>query len=276
MHNWSDWVLRTTGGAGFRLDAIKHMDRKFLLQWIKQVRTRDGHSRAFMVAEYWSPILVRVLSWVYAFQGQTAFFDVPLHDNFYHASRRQFDLRRILDNTLLKARPNDAVTFVDNHDTQIGQSLESWVETSFKLQAYALILLRGDGHPCVFYGDLYPNNECYDASTAQGLRLLMRARKDFAHGRLQDYFEHSSCIGFVRMGDMSRAGCAVLVSKSTEKADVVPETVCSIRMKVGERHTEYVGLFEPSRHVTTNSDGWGTFTCRLGSLEVWVPRTQVK
>jgi len=78
------------------------------------------------------------------------------------------------------------------------------------------------------------------------------------------------------MGDMSRAGCAVLVSKSTEKADVVPETVCSIRMKVGERHTEYVGLFEPSRHVTTNSDGWGTFTCRLGSLEVWVPRTQVK
>jgi hypothetical protein len=25
---------QTTGGAGFRLDAIKHMDRKFLLQWV--------------------------------------------------------------------------------------------------------------------------------------------------------------------------------------------------------------------------------------------------
>jgi hypothetical protein len=48
---------------------------------------------------------------------QTAFFDVPLHDNFYHASRRRYDLRRILDNTLLKARPNDAVTFVDNHES---------------------------------------------------------------------------------------------------------------------------------------------------------------
>ncbi len=77
--------------------------------------------------------LSRVLSWVRAFQGQvyilcshslpalrnsfqTAFFDVPLHDNFHHASRRRFDLRRILDNTLLKARPNDAVTFVDNHE----------------------------------------------------------------------------------------------------------------------------------------------------------------
>jgi alpha-amylase len=65
---------QTTGGSGFRLDAIKHMDREFLLQWvsrlkklclyvlvtvrfaqIKQVRGRDGRSRAFMVAEYWSP-----------------------------------------------------------------------------------------------------------------------------------------------------------------------------------------------------------------------------
>jgi len=117
MHNWSDWILRTTGGAGFRLDAIKHMDRKFLLQWIKQVRMRDGRSRTFMVAEYWSPVLPRVLSWVKAFQGQTAFFDVPLHDNFYHAGRRRSDLRRILDNTLLQTRPDDAVTFVDNHDT---------------------------------------------------------------------------------------------------------------------------------------------------------------
>jgi alpha-amylase len=68
---------QTTGGAGFRLDAIKHMDRKFLLQWvsvykklqshflsyswratmqINQVRMRDGRSRTFMVAEYWTPM----------------------------------------------------------------------------------------------------------------------------------------------------------------------------------------------------------------------------
>ena len=75
----------------------------------------------------------RVLSWVKAFEGQvyilcsfsilslrssfqTAFFDVPLHDNLHQASKRRFDLRRILDNTLLKTRPNDAVTFVDNHE----------------------------------------------------------------------------------------------------------------------------------------------------------------
>ena len=37
-------------------------------------------------------------------------------------------------------------------------------------------------------------------------------------------------------------------------------------------NTEYVGLFETDKRVRTGADGWGTFTCRPGSLEVWVPR----
>jgi alpha-amylase len=79
-----------------------------------------------------------------------------------------------------------------------------------------------DGYArCVFYGDLYPNGECYDAPTAQGLRLLLRARKDFAYGPSKDYFAHRSCIGFVRMGDNSHSGCAVLISKDTQQAGYV-------------------------------------------------------
>ena len=49
---------------------------------------------------------------------QTAFFDVPLHENFHQASKSgsSYDLRRILDNSLVAIRPGDAVTFVDNHE----------------------------------------------------------------------------------------------------------------------------------------------------------------
>lgn len=49
---------------------------------------------------------------------QTAFFDVPLHENFHQASRSgsSYDLRHILDNSLVAIRPKDAVTFVDNHE----------------------------------------------------------------------------------------------------------------------------------------------------------------
>jgi alpha-amylase len=49
---------------------------------------------------------------------QTAFFDVPLHYNFHRASKEgsNFDLRTIFDDTITSIRPDDAVTFVDNHE----------------------------------------------------------------------------------------------------------------------------------------------------------------
>ena len=51
-------------------------------------------------------------------QQQTAFFDTPLHENFHQASKSgsSYDLRHILDNSLVVIRPGDAVTFVDNHE----------------------------------------------------------------------------------------------------------------------------------------------------------------
>ena len=71
-------------------------------------------------------------------------FDVPLHFRFHDASRSggNYDLRRLLDGTLMHQRPIQAVTFVDNHDTQPLQALESVVEPWFKPLAYAAILLR--------------------------------------------------------------------------------------------------------------------------------------
>jgi len=77
----------------------------------------------------------------------------------------------------------------------------------------------------------------------------------------------------VRMGDTSRAGCVVVISHGNQKARTSPEPQRSIRMKVAEGHvgTKYVGLFEPHKQVEITANGKGTFTCRPGSLEVWVP-----
>ena len=35
----------------------------------------------------------------------------------------------------------------------LGQALESFIESWFKPSAYAIILLRNAGYPCIFYGD---------------------------------------------------------------------------------------------------------------------------
>ena len=72
----------------------------------------------------------------------------------YEASHSNgaYDMSQIFAGTLTASREDYAVTFVDNHDTQVGQSLQSWVDGWFKVHAYALILLRKAGVPVVFWG----------------------------------------------------------------------------------------------------------------------------
>ncbi|THH33212.1 hypothetical protein EUX98_g974 [Antrodiella citrinella] len=268
--SWGTWVLETTGAMGFRLDAIKHMDKRFLIEFLKRARELKDRQNLFAVAEYWSANVESIKPYIRTFESLVTFFDVPLHHNFHEASKAgsQYDLRCILDNSVLKFRPGDSVTFVDNHDTQIGQTLESWVEDRFKLQAYALILLRQEGHPCVFYGDLYPNKECYTEKIATGLKLLLQARKKVAYGGQKDYFHDKNCIGFSREG-----GCVVLISNADDVEEFPPSH--TIRMNVGKdnRGKTYRPLLEQAvapDSVVANSEGLGEFTCVPGSLQVWV------
>lgn len=269
LFSWGSWILDTTGACGFRLDAIKHMDRKFLFEFIKRTRDHPDRKRLFAVSEYWSANLQLIIPYIRAFHGQTSFFDVPLHENFHRASKAgaSYDLRTIFEGSLVKLRPGDAVTFVDNHDTQVGQSLESWVDTNFKAQAYALILLRCHGYPCVFYGDLYPNDECFDEGTSRTLKQLLLARKSFAYGPMVDYFEHNNCIGFVRMGDSNHAGCVVVLSNDP----LLDPATSKVRMNVGQyQGATFHSLFDSTRIVAIDHDGWGVFPSSADCVEVWI------
>ena len=92
-------------------------------------------------------------------------------------------MRNIFKNTLINQNPGLAVTFVDNHDTQPGQALFSWVQEWFKPLAYALILLRREGLPCVFYGDFYGIPSHNVKPMEKSLEKLMTLRKEFAYGK---------------------------------------------------------------------------------------------
>ena len=78
-------------------------------------------------------------------------------------------------------------------------------------------------HRCVFYGDLYPNNECYDPRIGPKLELLIQARKNFAYGSTTDYFQYKDCIGWVRSGDVRSGylGCAVVVRSSVGSGEAM-------------------------------------------------------
>jgi alpha-amylase len=273
---WGEWYLNTTKIDGLRLDAVKHIDARFFYNWLKDLNAY-AKKDLFTVGEYWSYELKDLEYFIRETESKINLFDAPLHNNFHAASTQgqNYDLRKIFDNSLVQHQPTLAVTFVENHDSQPLQSLESVVEGWFKPLAYALILLREAGYPCVFYGDYYgatytdkgkdgQDHQIFLQSHRPILDILLRARQDFAHGTQHDYFDHPNTVGWTRLGNDEHPGSmAVVIGNGSAGTKW---------MNVGKPNTTYTDITKAvTNRVVTNSDGWGDFACEGGSVSVWVP-----
>ena len=172
--------------------------------------------------------------------------------------------------------PEKAVTVVSNHDTQPLQALEAPVDPWFKPIAYALILLRDEGYPCVFYPDLFgANYKDYGRDgneyeiwmpAVENIEKLMQARRDFAYGTQRDYFDHANCIGWTREGNDQHSGCAVVVSNGDNGNKT---------MEIGKRYAGRIFfdlLQKNPNEVVIDNDGWGEFFAPAGSVSVWVEK----
>lgn len=264
---WGKWLAETLRCDGYRMDAIKHMNYEFVAHFVSEMRKAFGED-FFFVGEYWNQDLATCSQALENLNYSTNLFDVSLHYKLHEASNAgcDYDLRTIFDDTLVKAHPDHAVTFVDNHDTQPTQSLESWVDDWFKQSAYALILLRKDGQPYVFYGDYFGiGGENPIPGKKEAIDPLLYARDHKAYGEQNDYFDHPNVIGWVRGGlqEMERSGCAVVISNGDngEKTMYVGEE------KAGQEWVDYTGTRK--ERVTITEDGFGTFYVNGGSVSVW-------
>lgn len=268
--DWGEWYLNATNVDGFRLDAVKHVKYSYFKEWINHLRWKTG-KELFTVGEFWSYEVGKLHNFINKTSGTVSLFDAPLHMNFYSASRSggNYDMRRLMDNTLMKDNPGKAVTLVENHDTQPLQALESPVDHWFKPLAYAFILLREEGYPCVFYPDYYgasysdKGHNVYMAPVNK-LDNLIRARKNFAYGRQHNYMDHWNVIGWTREGDYRSNYKAMAVIMSDNSGG-------GKWMYTGKRNakfTDYLG--NKGGEVWTNNDGWGYFQCNGGSVSVWV------
>ena len=276
---WGEWYIDTTGVDGFRFDAVKHVSADFFREWLDHV-SHYAKRDLFAVGEYWSYDVEALHSFVETTNGRVTLFDAPLHYNFHVASTsgNSYDMRQIFDNTLVQQQPTLAVTLVENHDSQPLQSLESVVESWFKPLAYALILLRREGYPCIFYADYYGahytdkgndgnDHEVWLDSHKEILDHLLEARQTYAHGEQYDYFDHANTIGWTRLGDDEHpGGMAVVLSNGGEGTK---------RMEVHQPNATYIdSTGQVKEPVTTGADGWGEFRCNGGSVSVWVPKSK--
>lgn len=268
LNRWGRWVSNELNLDGFRLDAIKHIEEQFTANFLKDVRSDRGDN-FYAVGEYWKGDFDTLESYINLTEGKLDLFDVPLHYKMYTASHkgRDFDLTSFPEEILVTKFPANAVTFVDNHDSQRGSSLESQVDLWFKPLAYGLILLMEKGYPCVFYGDYYgiggepsPHRIILD--------ILLDARQKYAFGKQNMYFDHPNTVGLTREGDDIRenSGLALLLSNG-EDGDKI--------MYVGTQHKgeiwhKITGSIPDE--VTIGDDCKAQFKVRGGKVAVWVKK----
>ena len=229
---------------------------------------RKDSGRAYpAVGEYWSGDLDKLLYYLDSVENEMSLFDVALHFNFYNASKAgsDYDMSTILSRTLVAERPANAVTFVDNHDTQLGQSLQSFVEDWFKQLAYAIILLRKGGMPCVFYADYY-GNPAHNRPMVPNLGKLIKLRHLYSYGDQKDYFDDKHIAGWVRSGDDQHtdSGFAVLLSN----AEGGTKKMLMGKDRSGIKY--YDALSNTQDPVVIDEDGYGVFSVGDKSVSVWV------
>ncbi|WP_312993757.1 alpha-amylase [Chryseobacterium flavum] len=273
MKNWIRWYVETTGIDGLRLDALKHLSSDFLKDWITYIKAEVKD--CFIMGEFWKDKVEKISDFSGRMDDTISFFDVPLHYNFFRASKegKDYDLRNIIKDTFLEWNPMLSVSFVENHDTQRFQALESAVKDWFKPIAYTLILMSENAYPCVFYPDLF-SAEYAEMKDDEEVKVIMprveiltkllEARQQFAYGEQVNWFDHPNCIAWLRKGDGEHPGCVVIISNSEDGYKEI-----TVDAGLGGA-VFYDFLQHRKEEVVLDEQGKGIFHVASRSSSIWV------
>lgn len=269
---WVKWFLETTKIDGFRLDAVKHIDGQFMTDFLTYIKS-ELKPDLYAFGEYWKGDAQSLANYIEDTERKMDLVDVVLHMNLFEASKqgKNYDLTKILSGSLMKNDDLKAVTFVDNHDSQRGQALESCVEEWFKPSAYAIILLRQQGLPCVFYGDYYGiSGEFAQQSFQEDIDKMLYIRKNNVYGEQIDYFDNPNCIGWVNLGTEEYPNAsAVIISNAEENT----KRMFLGELNAGKIFVDY--LNNNQAKVQIEEDGWATFPVSAGSVSAWIPKESI-
>lgn len=147
---WGKWLQSEIGfDGGWRFDYVKGINPSYIKSF------KDQTGEAFSIIEYWDDDLNKIEAYAQN-SGNPKVFDFPLFYKMVEVFNHQQDISQLVDtNTIYAARfPNQAVTFVANHDTDVDR--DTFVESidEYPMLAYAFILTY-QGYPCLFWKDYF-------------------------------------------------------------------------------------------------------------------------
>ena len=250
---WGKWLTTKLNLDGYRVDAAPHMLTSFLNSWFDQVK-----GSKFAVSEAWFDQVSYLTDYVQRTGGRTSLFDFPLHNLFKNMSdgNGSWDMQGLKFAGFTEADGAHSVSFVDNHDTD--QSNSSPI-VNLKMLAYAYILLRDKGYPCVFYKDYYNYN------LGGQIKTLMAIRQANAYGASYEYgsADDADYYAYSRAGDSTHKGLLLLLNDSgASKSKTITSPWKSA--KLVDKTGNYPGT------ITTDANGSASFPVQARSWSVWV------
>ena len=210
----ADWMTRALGIQGYRVDDAKGVSTHFMLPMLNS-KSMKGK---FAVGEFFDGNLGLIQNWLFnGMQGRVAAFDFPTRFMLQRMCNRSgpFNMASLDHTGLAGSNPFNAVTFVENHDTD-SKPFEAIVRN--KALGYAYIL-TSEGYPCVFYKDYSDDKGCYGGGKVDKTRTLKQVienlifiHEKIANGPTQQRFLDFDIIAYERL-----AGDHLLVALNNDE-----------------------------------------------------------
>ncbi|WP_018247931.1 alpha-amylase domain-containing protein [Orenia marismortui] len=268
LKEWGSWIINDIGFDGFRLDAVKHVDSKFIDEWISSIQENTAKD-VFFVGEAWVENTMGLSFYMYDVNNPNLHvFDFPLRKTFETLRNGNLNMSTLSKAGMVNKRKfaDKTVTFIDNHDT--GRDIVEYKApiNIRKYQAYTYILMREDGLPMVYWKDYYQDGK------KVGLDKLLKARRYFAYGPGREVKTNDvNTYSYVRGGlsDVPGTGLVMMISQGTS-GDLTTKRIDS-----GKSNTEFYDITSNVKGtVKTDADGYGDFKVKNSIDEgwsVWVP-----
>ena len=254
--SWGKWLTGKLSLDGYRIDAIKHMLPSFVTSWLDAVK-----GPRFAVSEAWVGDVPELVQLADMFGGKTSMFDVPLHYAFASMSQGNgaWDMRQLQFAGLTERRGSLSVSFVDNHDTDAASSPVSSPVVNLKMLAYAYILMRDKGYPCIFWKDFH------EYGLGREIAKLIDLRKRYAFGGSYEHSESDSDVyAYSRTGDGAHPGLLLVLNDGGNTAKGITTRFKSTTL------VERTG--SSTKEVKTDAGGHASFPIAARSYAVWVPK----
>jgi len=255
--NHAKWLINEIGFDGFRYDFVKGFGA-WIVRAIHDRQYSRGGNRVdiFGVGECWAGDdyidnwLDSVNRWA---ENRVGAFDFPLRYRLKDlCDTPGFSLRTLAEGgVLMKERPFEAVTFVDNHDFRGGDSPPEIIND--KMLAYACILTH-EGYPCVYWKDWFVYG-LGEPGKPGGIERLARLHESHAGGGTNVLYVDDLFYVMERSGADNQPGLVFTLNNSGGSLKQRVKTCFRGQTLQALAWRAKVAPAAPQA-VTTDADGW--------------------